>query len=261
MAYKRGGPLVNHSFVFKIASAIVFYFVWIIAIFVCKILYSVRYENRRLIRRFKGNAILVANHTTLLDPVMISGVTIPRLMYHTMLESTVETPILGTFTRLLGGVPLPRGMSGLEKMLASAPEMFRHRRFILVYPEGECFLYNQIVNEHKFGAYYIAAKLNLPVIPVVTVFSEGRFPAGAFFARKLPRVHLVILDPVMPSTYIRYKENSELDLNSVKELANTVQTIMQNEIDNRHAKNPRWGTQAYFKGKMPRMKGINHENT
>jgi hypothetical protein len=44
---------------------------------------------------------------------------------------------------------------------------------------------------------------------------------------------------------------------SVKEFAEAVRNTMQHEIDKRHEADKRAGTQAYFKGQMPRIKGIN----
>ncbi|GMO18388.1 MAG: 1-acyl-sn-glycerol-3-phosphate acyltransferase [Spirochaetaceae bacterium] len=259
MAYKRGAPLINLSRFFRIASAVVFYFTFCIAMTVCVLLYSVRYINKKLLLRFKGSAILVSNHTSLLDPVMITGAVFPRLLYETMLEATVETPVFGTFTRLLGGVPLPAGVRGLEKILQTAPDAFRYRSFLHFYSEGECFLYNQKIMPFKPGAFYLAASLNIPVIPVVNVLEEGFFAKGHFFARRFPKARYVVLNPVAPSAYVRYKEDGSPEKKSVTEFSEAVRSIMQNEIDSRRAKNPRCGTMAYYKGQMPRIKGLNDD--
>ena len=244
MAYKRGKSLINFSFFFQAATYIVFYFVWHIAILICLVAGSARYSGKKKLRALKGNAILVSNHTTFLDPVFISGAAMPRTIWHTMLEVTVESPFLGTFTRLLGGLPLPPGITGVEKLIDIAPRAFRLKRYIHFYPEGECYLYNQEIMPFRNGAFYIAARLNLPVFPLVTVFGEGCLKPKTRFARKYPRQILVVLDPLYPEQFVRYKDNGDIDSDSIREFAEAVRKEMQKEIDRRHAENPRWGTMA-----------------
>ena len=257
MAYKRGKSLINFSFFFQAATWFVFFSLWHLVILICLIAGSARYEGKKKLRKLKGNAILVSNHTTFFDPVFISGAAMPRTMWHTLMEATVETPFLGTLIRLLGGVPLPPGMKGIEKIIETAPRAFKYKRFIHFYPEGECYLYNQQIQPFKTGAFYISAQLNLPVVPLVTVFREGRLKPKTFFARKFPGETLVVLDPFFPERFIRRKDNGDIEMDSVREFAGTVRMEMQQEINRRHTQNPRWGTMAYYKGKMGRIKGVN----
>jgi 1-acyl-sn-glycerol-3-phosphate acyltransferase len=233
------------------------------AMLVCRLLYAVRYEGSHRLRKWKGGAILVSNHTAPLDPVMITGAAYPALVYQTLLERTVETPFLGTFIRLLGGVPLPRGPSGIERLLAAAKKALSYRTFLHFYPEGECFIYNQRIEEYKPGAFYLAAKLNIPVIPIVNILTESFFApprTTVQFTAPLitrPRMTWVVLPPVYPSFFVRYHENGEPDMNSVRTFAQEVRQLMQEEINRRRAENPRAGTQRYYRGRMPRLKGIN----
>ncbi|MDR1149461.1 MAG: 1-acyl-sn-glycerol-3-phosphate acyltransferase [Spirochaetaceae bacterium] len=257
MRYKKGSPLIDTSIIFRLCSTIVFYIVWHIAQLINIVLYSTSYENKSKLRKYKGSAILVSNHTTFLDPVLVGGAMLPGRAWHTLLEKTVETPFLGTFVRLLGGLPLPPGGNGIERVLASSGTAFKYHRFMHFYPEGECYRYNQKIMPFKSGAFFISARLNIPVFPLLTVFSEGRLKPGTLFARKFPKERLVVLDPVYPSCYIRYDDDGHIVMSSVKDFAEAVRSMMQKEIDKRHKINSRAGTQAYFKGRMPRIRGIN----
>jgi 1-acyl-sn-glycerol-3-phosphate acyltransferase len=169
-----------------------------------------------------------------------------------MLEATVEFPWLGTFTRLLGGVPIPRGKTGYRKILESCDAAFKYRRYLHFYPEGECFLYNQQIREFKTGAFRVAAELDIPVIPMVTVFSEGVFKPRSFWGRSFPKETLVILDAVYPARYVKRDTKGEITGESVKEFAEAVRQIMQHEIDRRH------GSSAFYRGQMERIKGLNN---
>jgi len=175
---------------------------------------------------------------------------LPSLMFHTLLEVTVEAPILGTFTRILGGVPIPRGITGYKKILEICERAFKYRRFMHFYPEGECYLYNQTINEFKPGAFYIAAEFDIPVVPLVTVFSNGFFRPWSFLGRSAPVETLVVMEPEYPSHYVKRNEKGELIIDSVRDFAEAVRKKMQAEI------NKRGGSSAFYRGKMERIKGI-----
>ncbi|MDR0601747.1 MAG: 1-acyl-sn-glycerol-3-phosphate acyltransferase [Treponema sp.] len=250
MPYKHGRPLIDNSPAFRLASAMTFYAVWPIAQIFNLFQYSTSYENRRALYRYK-KAILVVNHTTFFDPVKTAGAVMPFRVWQTMLEATVEFPFLGTFTRLLGGMPIPRGKNSLKTLLDSASAVFRHYRYWLFYPEGECYLYNQRLRAFRPGAFYLSAELDVPVIPMVTVFSEGREKPFTPRGRVFPKEKLVILDAVYPSRYIRRGESGELIMDSVREYTEVVRRIMQDAIDKRG------GSNAFYRGRMERIKGLN----
>jgi 1-acyl-sn-glycerol-3-phosphate acyltransferase len=251
MPYKHGRPVIDLSLSFRLASTWTFYLLTFpIAFLVNYMQYNTRYKHRWRLRGIR-RAITVSNHTTLLDPVKIAGLAWPRRIFQTMLEATVEFPVLGTFTRLLGGVPIPRGKSGDRKVVEICGRAFRYCRYLHFYPEGECFIYNQQINEFKSGAFKIAAELDIPVVPLVTVFSEGPCKPWSFWGRSLPIETLVVLEPEYPSGYVRRDENGGITAESIRDFAEAVRRKMQKEI------NRRGGSHAFYRGQMDRIKGLN----
>ncbi|MDR0910360.1 MAG: 1-acyl-sn-glycerol-3-phosphate acyltransferase [Spirochaetaceae bacterium] len=211
-----------------------------------KLLFQRKYNNRDKLKGVK-RAVLVSNHTTFIDPVNISGIILPPRTWHTLLEATVEFPFLGTFIRLLGGVPIPRGRMSIKTLVDSADMLFKHRKFIHFYPEGECYVYNQEIREFKPGAFYLAASLGIPVYPIVTVIHKKTWP----FFKSFPRETFVILDPLYPKDYIKHDEDGAINADSVRSFGEAVRNAMQAEIDRRG------GIMDYYRGAMPRLKGIN----
>jgi len=252
MPYKRGRPPIDLSPWFSLASAAAFYMTIPIAMLFNFMQHRTRYRHRWRLRGIR-RAISVSNHTTVLDPVKISFLFLPRLIFQTMLEATVEFPALGTFTRLLGGVPLPRGRDGYRRILGACAAAFGRRRYVHFYPEGECFLYSQRVMEFKPGAFRIAAELGVPVVPLVTVFSAGRRGPWPWppLGRSTPAETLVVLEPEFPENHIRRDEGGEITPESVREFAEAVRARMQAEIDRRG------GTHEFFRGQMARVRGLN----
>jgi 1-acyl-sn-glycerol-3-phosphate acyltransferase len=250
MPYKHGRPVIDSSLFFRLASAWTFYLVIPIAMAFNFIQHFTRYKHRWCLYGLR-KAVTVANHTTFLDPVKIACLVLPRLIFQTVLEGTVEFPFLGTFVRLLGGVPIPRGKTSYRKILDACDKAFKYRRYFHFYPEGECYLYNQHILEFKQGAFRLAAELDIPVVPLVTVFSEGPFRPRSFWGRSLPLETLVVLEPEYPSRYVRRDENGELSVDSIREFAEAVRQKMQAEIDRRG------GSSAFYRGHFKRIKGLN----
>ena len=252
MPYKHGRPVIDLSLFFRVASLITLCLILPIAMLINYMMFYTRYKYRFRIYNIQ-NAVTVSNHTTFLDPVKIVGLVTPYHIFQTLLEATVEFPFLGTFTRLLGGVPVPRGRTGYPKILEICRKAFKYRRYMHFYPEGECYLYNQNIREFKTGAFRLAAELDVPIVPLVTVFSEGPFRPWSFWGRSLPYETLVVLEAVYPCQYVRRDENGELSIESIREFAESVRMKMQAEIDRR------CGSSIFFRGHLQRIKGLNDQ--
>jgi len=251
MPYKRGRPVIDLSLWFRLASAWTFCAVVPTIAWLFNFMqHGTRYKHRWRLRGVP-RAITVSNHTTFFDPVKIANLAFPRLVFQTLLEATVLSPVVGTLTRLLGGVPIPMERAGYRKIADVCERAFKYRRYMHFYPEGECFLYNQRIMKFHSGAFKIAAELDVPVIPMVTVFSAGRFKPWSFLGRSLPLETLVVLEPEYPANYVRRDSKGAVSYKSVKEFAEAVRLKMQAEIDRRG------GTQAFFRGQMARLKGLN----
>ncbi len=244
MPYRKGRPIIEKSILFRIACTLTFYPVLIIGYIVYYVLYRSSIFGRTKLKNTK-KAVLVANHTTFLDPLLISAVVYPRCTYHTMLEETVLSPFLGTFTRLLGGAPLPMGMRALHNLPSECDKGFKFRRYVHFYPEGECFLHNQDIKPFHPGAFLVAAELNIPVFPLVTVFNERK-------NGKKPQINLYVLDPIYPEAFgCVDKETGKANFKAVRRFAEHVRGVMRLEIEKRG------GTNKFYKGQLERIAGIN----
>ena len=237
MAYRRGGPLITKSKLFSLACHMTFYAVWPIAWILNFTLYRMSAKGRWKIKELwkkKQNAILVSNHCTILDPILMCLTVMPLSIYHTMLEATVCVPFLGTFVQLLGGMPVPSGKNGKSRFLDGIKLALEKRPFIHIYPEGELYIQNQQVNKFHQGAFLASMELNIPIVPIATVLTEPKTILGWKSVR--PRATEYVLDPIYPNKFTNPHEFAEY----------TRQAI-QTEI------NRRGGTNAYSKGHLERL--------
>lgn len=241
MAYKPGDKLITKSRWFRLAAFMTFYSLIVLAYILVWALYRSRVYGRKTLRSVE-KAITVSNHTVLLDPVLIAASFFPDKPFQTLLEATVCAPFVGTLTRLLGGVPVPRRDIHCEFLKEGCIEAFRRKKKIHFYPEGECYLYNNNPKKFHSGAFYLSAVLDVPIIPVATVFHKRRCR---------PTVHLHVLDPVYPSEFNLKKEDGSIDQQAVKVYA----AAMRQKIADKIAQEQ--GTGIYYKGAMDRIPGIN----
>lgn len=242
MPYKKGRPLIDSSLFFRIASTLVFYPILILAYSVYYAFYRSHIIGRSKLKACK-NAVLVSNHTTFLDPVLMSAAVFPRRSFHTLLESVVLVPYLGTLCRLLGGVPVPMSIRSMFNLPKECARGLNWRPFVHFYPEGECYIRNQDVFPFHPGAFMVSAELDIPVIPLATVFVPDK-------SGKKPRVRLYVLNPVHPGLFTcKNRGTGKVDLKAVRRFSEHVRSLIQDEIDKRG------GSRQFYKGAMPRVVG------
>lgn len=237
MAYRRGDRIIRFTPSF-LPFTLVYAAVMAAVRVVDWILYGIRIEGRENLRGLP-RAVLVSNHTLLLDPALVSHAIRPRRTYFTMLEDTALIPYLGTFVRLLGGVPIPGGAAALRTLEGAASTALAELGLIHFFPEGECYRGCQDIRPFHPGAFLLACRAGLPVVPVTTVLHSRGLPAGF-----PPRVTMVIGSPVPPPP----AGSSEHDLRRAAILMGRhVRALMQEAID------ARGGSRALYRGVMPRL--------
>lgn len=246
MAYKRDGNIQTYRYSF-IPAAVMFHFALLLVMLVDWLIFRLRIEGRERLRRV-ASALLVSNHTLVLDPGIIAHVLRPYRTYFTMLEETACIPVLGTFVRLLGAIPIPTRTAAMRSLERTIRRDLQDLPFVHVFPEGECYLWNQEIKDFQPGAFYLACRLGLPVVPITTVLRERRWlgrSAFHFSGRTLrvpPQVTVVIGEALYP----KRTAHEAVKLEAI-EMSRETRAIMQRTID-------QWGgSKSLAKGKMPRL--------
>lgn len=255
MAYQPGGKIISYTQAFLPFLLLFHLCVFLIRVISWSIL-RIRITGRPNLRKI-DKALLVSNHTLVLDPGLIAYAIRPRRTYFTMLEETALIPYLGTFVRLLGGIPIPPNSIGrLEKAVLKG---LRELGLVHFFPEGECFLRNQQIRPFSIGAFYLACRLRVPVVPVTTVLHER-----SLFGRKVrtilwgyvlapPRVSVYIGRPFYPEDFLPApgRRDSPQRVSSVRHaataMAEAVRAYMQSTIDSAG------GCKTMYRGLMPRL--------
>ncbi len=235
MAYRRGDRVVTFTPSF-LPFVAVYHITMLLVGAVSRTLFGLRVKGLRNLRNV-DRAIVVSNHTLVLDPGILAYAIWPRRAYCTMLEETALVPILGTFTRLLGAIPLVRGPRAVIRQERGVDDAIRYLGLLHFFPEGECYLRNQEVMPFHRGAFHIACRRSLPVVPVAIVLKNRTSRISRTLGLP-PRILVSIEQPLHPSSVSRSAE---------EELAFRARAAIQSAIDREG------GCKTIGRGAMPRL--------
>jgi len=169
----------------------------------------------RIVYRFKvrgdehiptaGPAILVCNHVSFVDPVLLMAAS-PRPIRFIMDHEIFKTPVLGWFFRLAKAIPIaPQKVDAqiYEQAFARAKEVLEDGDLLCIFPEGAISRDGELA-EFKGGVMRLLASNPVPVVPIAlqnlwgSFFSraDGRAMSKPFRRGIFSRVGLVAGDPV-----------------------------------------------------------------
>ncbi len=251
MAYRKGDRLVRFApsflpFValFQMAMVLVRLNDWLV--------FRLRVKGREHLRR-AGPLVLVSNHTLVVDPGVIAHVIHPRRTYFTMLEETALMPLLGTFVRLLGAVPIPESPASMRILEGELRGALRELGSVHFFPEGECYLWNQEIRPFHPGAFFLACRLSVPVAPITTVLHERRWFGRSCFRlcgrtlRLPPRVTVVVGRPLEPERFLARAGSAGSLRGAALAMSRHARQVMQAAIDREG------GSKRLFRGQMARL--------
>jgi 1-acyl-sn-glycerol-3-phosphate acyltransferase len=134
----------------------------------------------------EGPVLIVANHSSVLDPPMVGG-TCPRQLSFLAKAELFGIPGFGWLIRRLNAQPLRR--EGADpSALRTAQRMLQEGRALLMFPEGTRGE-EGVLREAKPGAALLAVHSGAPVVPAFIEGSGRAWPRG----HRLPRPVKVVV--------------------------------------------------------------------
>ncbi len=136
----------------------------------------------------RGPVILASNHTGGVDPIIIQGTTLHRIVGFVVAKEYYERPLAGWFMRQAGCVPINRESPGKSFLLACLKTL-RAGGCLGIFPQGTFVSPEQEQPEAKYGVGVLALRSGATVIPCHisgTTFRHN--PFAAFFIRHKVRV-------------------------------------------------------------------------
>lgn len=112
---------------------------------------------------FKGTFLVISNHISYEDPVIISNAFWKRRVGYIATKELFEGKIFGIFLKGCGCIPINKenvSMSTFKKV----KERFEKGHIVAMFPEGQ--VEKEEINSFKSGAVLIALTSEVPIIPI-----------------------------------------------------------------------------------------------
>lgn len=140
-----------------------------------------------------GPLLVVSNHQSHLDPVLVGLSVHPRQM-NFLARATLFVPGFGAIIRLLNAVPLKQGESDTAA-IRTALEQLAMGRAVLVFPEGSRTP-DGAMHPFKRGVWLLLSRAACPVLPIAVEGAYDAMPRGQALPRVGGPVAVLIGEPI-----------------------------------------------------------------
>ncbi len=137
--------------------------------------------------------VLVANHRSQVD--ILSLYKLRRPFKWTSKAENFKLPFVGMVLRLTNSIPVKReSLRSGSHFISKAKAEIAKGSSVLLFPEGTRSK-NENMRPFKEGAFLLAKKAGIPIIPIVHKGSENSFPGSSWIMGKAD-IHIKILDEI-----------------------------------------------------------------
>lgn len=186
-----------------------------------RLLWRLRVEGGERVPR-EGPFVLAPTHRSILDAFLAPMVTRRRVRFMAKRELW-KVKGLGRLVEALGAFPVDRAAAD-RTALRTAMACIETGDPLVIFPEGTRRK-GEVVEDLHDGAAYVAARQQVPIVPVGIAGSEDILPKGAKVPR-LRRVTIVVGEPIEPPT-----RDGSVPRSEVKALTAHLQVALQKAFD------------------------------
>ncbi len=113
-----------------------------------------------------GPLLIVANHLSWFDPLLLGAVFPRRVWFYTKIEM-FSWPVVGWLCKITGQIPVDRG-EGDRSSLVQALAYLREGKAVVVFPEGTVERQEQMIAAHS-GVAMLALRSGASMLPVALI--------------------------------------------------------------------------------------------
>jgi len=171
---------------------------YIIAKYICwlifKLIFRLKVTGQENIPQ-DGPFIIVANHSSLLDPIIL-GISIkPKIIFVTA-AYLFKIGWLGYMLRKFNSIPVQREND--IKAIKQSLKILKRGGVLGIFPEGGIDRQKNNLPV-RAGAAYLATKIGVPIVPIRIKGADKALPRGAKFIRSLNKIEVEIKKPIFCS--------------------------------------------------------------
>ena len=201
---------LDKSLKFKFLHTLVYLIVWIVGFPLNRIRFGLKIEGREKIRRnrklFAGGVMTVCNHVHRWDMVCVLQAMRFRMAWIPMYAQAFNGKD-GFLMKHIGGIAIPEILGGLRKFNEAFEELHADKQWIHIFPESCSWYYYAPLRPFKVGAFNMAYRYSLPIIPMIITF-RPRTGWRKFFSKGDSLLTIHVGDPIKPDTKAPRKEEA-----------------------------------------------------
>lgn len=161
-------------------------------------LWRLRVEHRDRLP-WRGPAVLVANHASLIDILVLFALFRP--FKYVSKQEIFKVPVIGWNMRLNKYVPLVRGSgTSVRRMMELCDAHLDAGSPLMIFPEGTRTPDGSL-KAFKNGAFDLAVRHGVPVYPIVVHGTRRALPRQGFVLREHVRARVEVLPPLLPADF------------------------------------------------------------
>lgn len=172
-----------------------------------------------------GAAIILANHTSYLDPPVICA-SVPRYAHFMAKSELFNIPILGPYLKISGVFPVRRG-SADRVAIKRAIDYLSNGEVIAVYPEGRRVGPGEVA-EGELGAALIAYKSKATVIPAAIIGTQPWWKMYCNFLPWFSQISIHFGKPVelvLPDEQSEHLKHKEILQENTRRIMESIQAL------------------------------------
>jgi len=141
----------------------------------------------------RGPVIVVANHSSYIDPIIV-GLANRREIHYMAKAELFAIPILGWLIRRLNAFPVRRETAD-RTAIRTALDLVAGGQVVLLFPEGTRYRLDGL-GPIQPGAGVIAEKAGCPIVPITLIGTDRILPEGTRQPR-FPRISAIVGKPIV----------------------------------------------------------------
>lgn len=205
----EGYPYLDKSFTARLRHFGIYLGIFLLVFPLQKIRYGLRIEGRNNIRKNKKllaqGAITVCNHVYRWDFLAV----LQAVRWKRMWFPARSINIQGSDAALIrgaGGIPIPEtGLAATRRFNQAFDELHSKKKWIHVFPEACRWDYYQPIRPFKKGAFAMAVRYGIPVLPLVISYRKAT-GIHKLLGTKHPLITIHIGNPLVPQSELSRKE-------------------------------------------------------
>ena len=230
-------PYLDQSLKFKIWHILIYLTTWLVVFPINRMRFGLRIEGREKIRKnrklFANGLMTVCNHVHRWDMLCVLQAMRYRKAWIPMYAQAFNGKD-GFLMKHIGGIAIPEKYRGLRKFDQAIEELHACKQWIHIFPESCSWYEYAPLRPFKTGAFNMAYKYSLPILPMVITF-RPRTGWRKLFRKDGPLLTIHVGDPIVPDSNAARKEEVAriLDLahKSMRDMAGIVSNPWPSNID------------------------------